>query len=81
MIQVDKYTKAVLTVIAVALVLIAFRVNVTPAKAQDSDDIASIASEVSDLNTHVSNIESDISDIKDAETDVAGGTCTNGKIC
>ena len=81
MFQVDKYTKAVLTIIAAALVAIALRGNVTAAKADEADDISSMASDISDIKSDVSSIQSDVSDISAAEAAVAGGTCNNDKIC
>lgn len=73
----DIYTKSVLTIIAMALVVICFRLGTPNAHADDEINqmtIVSMASEVDTIQKNVSTIENDLYGIEI-------GNCQNQKIC
>ena len=74
----DTYTKAILTIIAIALTLNVFQ-NFSPiqtAKAEVTDDLPScdICDEIDDVNRKLRNVESTLSDI---EGNSFGNYCGN----
>ncbi len=72
---VDAYTKAVLTVIAVALVLIAAQPLYAPARAKAQ------MGDAYKIEMSVSSIESDVQSIRSDVNAIAHGICVNGKLC
>lgn len=73
--MIDRYTKIVLTVIAVSLALLALQPFYAPTPAQASDgDLMNIENYLSAIGSKVSSISSDLSSI-------SSGRCRNPKIC
>jgi len=64
--EIDRYTKLLLTVIAIALVIIALNPWLTP-RVAEADDLSTLESYARRIYSEVSSISS--------------GLCLNGKIC
>ncbi len=67
---IDRYTKAVLTLIAISLFVISLNPWIAPTKAYaelDSSDLRGIQNSVRGIESHLRNIH--------------GGVCINSKIC
>ena len=74
---IDRYTKAVLTLIAISLFVISLNPWVVPTKAYaelDRHDISLIETNITAIRNNVSGIASDLSDL-------SSGHCSNGKLC
>ena len=80
---IDFYTKTVLTMIAVALTVIALNPWITPkpARADTESWLSQIHSEVSFIGPETTALRSHLSGIKSIISGISGGTCANSKIC
>jgi len=74
--QIDKLTKTLLSVIAIALWMIAMNpwVRPTPVLAQEKVDLSQVESSLSSIDSSVSSMKNDLGRIQ-------RGTCTNSKVC
>ena len=74
---IDRYTKFVMTVIAVALLMIGLNPWIAPTKAYaelEPYDISLIETNITAIRNDVSGIASDLSGL-------SSGHCSNGKLC
>ena len=81
---IDRYTKAVFTLIAISLFLIALNPWIAPTKAYaelDPGDLSSIEHAARGIKARLSNIESAVRGIKSDFDRIQRGSCSNSKIC